>query len=104
MRQRFSREQWAQWLDEFQQADLSVTEFCARNRISSKSFYRWQRKLRREAGPTDSHPDSSFVAVSVAGSPLVEIAMPCGATIRVPNDPTSLRPVLQTLLEVGTRP
>ena len=104
MRQRFSREQWVQWLDEFQQTGLSVPDFCARKRISSKSFYRWRRKLRREVDQPDSEQDPQFVSVAFSGSPLVEIAMPCGATIRVPNDPSSLRPVLQTLLEVGAQP
>ena len=103
MRQRFSREQWVQWLDEFQQVDLSVRDFCTRKRISSKSFYRWRRKLRREVDQPDSTQDPQFVSVALSGSPHLEIAMPCGATIRVPNDPTSLQPVLQTLLDVGAR-
>lgn len=103
MRQRFSREQWIQWLDEFEQSDLSALEFCTRKRISSKSFYRWRRKLRREPDPSDSKDDPHFVSVAVTGSPVVEISMPCGAMIRVPNDSSSLRPVLQTLLEVGVR-
>ena len=102
MRQRFTREQWVQWLDEFEQSDLSALEFCTQKRISSKSFYRWRRKLRREV-QSDSKLDPHFVSITVTGSPVVEIAMPCGATIRVPNDPRSLRPVLQTLLEVEVR-
>ena len=104
MRQRFSREQWTRWLDEFQQADLSAPEFCAQKRISTKSFYRWRGKLARESEQPVFDPGPDFVAVNLTGSPLVEIAMPCGATIRVPNDPGSLRPVLQTLLDVEAQP
>ena len=103
MRQRFSREQWIQWLDEFEQSDLTALEFCTRKRISSKSFYRWRRTLRREAEPFDSKDDPHFVSVTLTGSPVVEISMPCGAIIRVPNDANSLRPVLQTLLEDEVR-
>ncbi len=103
MRQRFSRQQWIQWLDEFEQSDLSALEFCTRKRISSKSFYRWRRKLRREVNQLDAKDDPQFVSVTVTGSPVVEISMPCGATIRVPNDSSSLRPVLQTLLEIEAR-
>ena len=104
MRQRFSREQWIRWLDEFQQGDLSAQEFCAQKQIRIKSFYRWRGKLGRETTQRGSNHGSDFVAVTLAGSPIVEIGMPCGATIRVPNDPTSLRPVLQTLLEVEALP
>ena len=51
----------------------------------------------------DAKDDPQFVSVTVTGSPVVEISMPCGATIRVPNDSSSLRPVLQTLLEIEAR-
>lgn len=98
MRQRFSPEQWAKWLDEFERSGLTVTEFCKRKRVCQNSFYQWRRKLSHTSKP------DVFVPVAITGDEDVRIEMPCGAVIRLPNDPSVLRPVFQTLLQIGASP
>ena len=93
-RQRFSGEQWTAWLDEFQQGDFTVAEFCKLKGVCTNSFYQWRRKL----GHSVATP--AFVPVEVVQPTLIEIELPGGATIRVPNDSASLQPVLQVLCEL----
>ena len=98
MRQRFTAEQWAKWLEEFDQSDLSIKAFCQRLGVSENTFYQWRKKLNR---PTDARPGGPFLPVAIATHDEVKIEMPCGAMIRVPNDPASLRPVFETLFRIG---
>ena len=94
-RQRYSADQWATWLDEFERGDFTIAEFCKLKGVCTNSFYQWRRKLAAsEAMP-------AFVPVEVAASRYVEIDLPGGTTIRVPADSESLRPVLQVLCELG---
>lgn len=40
-----NRQVWADRLERFKQADLTVAQFCAEEGISVPSFYQWRRKL-----------------------------------------------------------
>jgi hypothetical protein len=51
-------------------------------------------KRSMSAGP-------ELVPLTVLTSPVVEIDLPCGAVVRVPNEDRSLRRVLGILLEAG---
>ena len=112
----FSGEQWAAWVGEQRESELSVAEFCDWIGVSLNSFYRWRQKLaakgrppaRKEhgaqrlsgtKGAVSSGPE--LVPLTVLNSPVVEIDLPCGAVVRVPNDDRSLRRVLGILLEAG---
>ena len=112
----FSGEQWAAWVGEQRESELSVAEFCDWIGVSLNSFYRWRQKLaakgrplaRKEhgaqrlsgtKGAVSSGPE--LVPLTVLTSPVVEIDLPCGAVVRVPNDDRSLRRVLGILLEAG---
>ena len=97
MRRRFTADQWTRWFDEFDASGLSVKAFCKRLHVSENAFYQWRRKLNRCPGEASS---GVFVPVAVATENEVKIEMPCGATIHVSNDPESLRPVFQTLLQL----
>ncbi len=97
MRQRFTAEQWANWFEEFDRSDLSIKAFCQRLGVSENTFYQWRKKINRPADHSSTDP---FVPIAVVAGDDVKIEMPCGATIRVPNDPASLRPVLETLLAI----
>ena len=102
MRQRFSPQQWAQWMDEFEIGDQSVTEFCRRKRVSQNAFYNWRRKLGR---PTQSPqaglgPTETFVPVALATDDQVVIELPGKILLRVNNSPESLQPVLNTLMQI----
>lgn len=93
-RQRFSADQWATWLDEFERGDFTIAEFCKLKGVCTNSFYQWRRKLAA------SKTVPEFVPVDVATTPQIEIDLPGGTTIRVPNDSQSLRSVLQVLCEL----
>lgn len=45
-----------------------------------------------------------LVPLTVLTSPVVEIDLPCGAVVRVPNEDRSLRRVLGILLEADQTP
>jgi hypothetical protein len=132
MAKHYSAEQWAAWVGEQRDSELSVAEFCEWIGVSLNSFYRWRQKLAAEdrlptrderardglarerqvasdetqrlsarKGLMSSEP--RFVPLTVLTSPAVEIDMPCGAVVRVPNDDRSLRRVLGILLEADQR-
>jgi hypothetical protein len=132
MAKHYSAEQWAVWVCEQRDSELSVAEFCEWIGVSLNSFYRWRQKLAAEDRPstreerakdglarerqvasgdtrrplatkglTSSEP--RFVPLTVLASPAVEIDLPCGAVVRVPNDDRSLRRVLGILLEADQR-
>ena len=98
-----SAEQWACWMEEQPHSGLTVAEFCEAVGVSPNSFYRWRRLLAREAGPgaatgVTSEAAACFVPLTLVESPRIEIELPCGATLRVPNDGGLLRQVLEALL------
>ena len=97
-RQRFTADQWTAWFEEFEKGDLTIAEFCRLKGVCTNSFYQWRRKL----GKLASTP--AFLPVEISAPSLVEIDLPGGATIRLPNYPGSLRPVLEVLAELGEKP
>ena len=97
MRQRFTAEQWAKWFEEFDGSDSSIKAFCRRKGVSENTFYQWRKRLNHSTEPSTAGP---FVPIAVMAEDEVKIEMPCGATIRVPNNPSSLRPVFETLLAI----
>jgi hypothetical protein len=127
MAKHYSAEQWAVWVGEQRDSELSVAEFCEWIGVSLNSFYRWRQKLAAEdrlpardglareqqVSLEESQRLSStkglmfseprFVPLTVLASPAVEINLPCGAVVRVSNDDRSLRRVLGILLEADQR-
>jgi transposase-like protein len=95
-RQRYSAQQWATWFDEFERGDFTVAGFCQLKGVSSNAFYQWRKRLAQSASAAD------FVAVEVPRPALVEIDLPGGATMRVPNDAAALRPVLEVLCQLDS--
>ena len=93
-RQRYSAEQWAAWFEEFDSGDLTIAEFCRLKGVSVNSYYVWRRKLR------DTASEPAFVSVEVAATDVVQIDLPGGATLRVPNHAEALRPVLEVLATI----
>ena len=90
-RQRFSAEQWAAWFEEFDGGNFTIADFCRLKGVSVNSYYVWRRKLRDSAG------EPAFVSVEVAATDSVQIDLPGGATLSLPNHAESLRPVLEVL-------
>lgn len=119
MGKHYSAEQWAAWVGEQRESELSVAEFCDWIGVSPNSFYRWRQKLAAKGRPPAkkghgpqrlSHMNRSvsrgpeLVPLTVLTSPVVEIDLPCGAVVRVPNEDRSLRRVLGILLEADQTP
>lgn len=104
MGKHYSVEQWAAWVGEQRVSQLNVAEFCDWIGVSLNSFYRWRKKLAAESSRLSASKalmssEPRFVPLTVLTSPAVEIDLPCGAVVRVPNDDRSLRRVLGILLE-----
>lgn len=98
---RHSAEQWEQWISEQQKSALSVRDFCNRVGVLQNAFDLWRRKL---ATPSPQQPDnvrSLFVPLKVISNPAIEVDLPCGAVVRVPNEEPSLQRVLGILLQSG---
>lgn len=109
MRQRYTAVQWQNWLVEFEQSNLTVAEFCDSVGASVASFYKWRYRLKSEArdaseliGIERHQSPGNFVPLVVRADEL-EIKLPGGAQVRVANDTDSLRPVLELLVELGSR-
>ena len=113
MAKQYSVEQWAAWVGEQRESELSVAAFCEWIGVSPNSFYRWRQKLAAKGRPPaekgheaqrlsamkrsmSSGPE--LIPLTILTSPVVEIDLPCGAVVRVPNEDRSLRRVLGILL------
>jgi hypothetical protein len=90
-RQRESAEGlWRDRLARFRKSDLTVTEFCRREGVSTPSFYQWRKRLGQAAAESqpvrsaENTAHSPFVPVKVFSSMLAEIEFPNGITVRVP--------------------
>ena len=110
---------WRRTIRQQEKSGLGVRDFCRREGLKDWTFRWWRQELaRRDQQPTSaqadepqSHPTeavSAFLPVQVVdlGSvapqllALIEIVLPSGTTVRVPDgfDPQTLQAVL-TLLE-----
>ena len=108
--QRYSREQWAEWIEEQESSGLTIAEFCQSIGVSANSFY-WRR--RRLAETSDANPEttfaeslrSPFVAIELAGTAtaaLVELDLPGGVVVRV-RDSDAVHSVITAVLDHGGR-
>ena len=106
MSTRYTESEWKVWLEEYRQSGLSVKEFSELIEVSVATFYNWRRKLRQSADAgvasiaTPVHFVEAFLPPSVV-SDHIEIRLSAGASISAPNEVSSLKPILQTLAEIG---
>ena len=100
---RSSRAQWQSWIAEQEQSGLPISKFCRGKDTSEATFYYWRKKLAAEGAVNRAQETSRspFVPVSITGAAEVEITLPCGATLRVPDSGPALEHVLKTLFEIG---
>jgi hypothetical protein len=111
MSTRYRADEWAIWLEEYRQSGLTVKEFCALIEVSVATFYNWQRKLGKQSQNEIQHSENAGSLIEANFSevflsdPLVadavEIQLPAGASVTLPNDVDSLRPMLQVLAQIG---
>ena len=91
MSRRYSGEQWAVWIRQQRDSGLSIAALCESIRVSENSFYLWRKKLQGSesaGGQSATSAAQRFVPVSivpvsiVAASHVIEVDLPCGATMR----------------------
>ena len=84
------RELWQERMDRYHRGQLSVTDFCQRERISTASFYQWRKKLDASVAvatrqPRTAEPKFVPVVVTVHLRPAAAtLRLPGGATIDLP--------------------
>jgi hypothetical protein len=116
------QKEWSALLAEQATSGLSVMEFCRQKNVTRESFYHWRKKLKsgelppcesefREPPvaefsatltqpPEESQQQDPFVPLKIVRPSILEVEMPCGATLRLPGDNERLlRQVLSILLE-----
>jgi transposase-like protein len=98
-RLRIARQRWEQLVSEQPTSGQSIAVFCRSKNVPQNSFYLWRRKLANERQPVQG--GASFIPVEVVGAKHVAIDLPCGATLRVPSDESSMSLVLSVLLRLG---
>ena len=79
------RSEWLDRLRRFRRSNLSVTEFCRREKVSVPSYYEWRRKLTEttsEAG-AEGEP-ATFIPVQVASPAELQVAFPNGVRLTLP--------------------
>ena len=88
MAKRHGAEFWRVHLEGWHRSDLTQEAYCARNGLSTKSFYRWRRKQKEAMAMAES--SLTLVPVSV-GAPapgsVVRLHSPGGWRIEVPAGP-----------------
>jgi hypothetical protein len=109
VRRGYSDERWREWIRGQAESGLSIAAYCEWIGVSQNAFYVRRRRLEArvadsgaaKAGVADSGIAGrlSFVPVAVVRASVVEIELPCGAVIRVPDEEPVLRRVLGLLLE-----
>ena len=107
---KLSRDQWLALVAEYAQSGLGVAEFCAAKDVSAQSFYQWKRKAEgrwpsAKAEPQDASDKlPTFVPLRLAGSlERVEVELPGGVFVRVPANESTLRQVLQIVVDLQAR-
>lgn len=90
-------ETWKSRLLRFYDSDVTVTEFCAAERVSTPSFYQWQRRIqslspgfvppdrRRRNRQRPMAVESTSAPASAAASPTAMIQTPVPATRNKPQ-------------------
>lgn len=58
--------EWRGRLDRFAVSEQSVVAFCELERVSTASFYHWQKRLRNSAGDASAPDRSRFQELRVA--------------------------------------
>ena len=84
---------WRERLARFAKSNLTVKEFCRRERVSDPSFYQWRKRLQLErsrakstgtSGDKNTEVRMPFVPVNISGPTWTEVEFPNGVRVRVP--------------------
>jgi len=82
-------QRWSSILETWRSSALCAAEFCRREQISRRSFYKWRKRLAEEA-PSSSEPAPDFVPMRFAARDSRRdcgIAVVVGAGLRLELSP-----------------
>jgi hypothetical protein len=93
------RSEWLDRLRRFRRSNLSVTEFCRREKVSVPSYYHWRRKLAKATSEGGARREPvTFIPVHLAGSSDLQVAFPNGARVTLSLHHRELvRPVIESI-------
>jgi hypothetical protein len=91
-------QRWQELIAAQAQSELGVRDFCAQHGLKPATFCVWRRRLAPPATPA-----ATFVPVRVVAAPAIEIVLPAGLVVRVPDgtDPVHLA---RLVAELGVGP
>ena len=73
---------WSRLIQQHEQSDLTIVDFCDLHGFSTASFYQWRRKIRSQAAP-----QGEFLAVEVSDPKTstrnVRVRFPCGTQMEL---------------------
>ena len=102
-RQRLSRAQWRELIEQQRASELSVEAFCRQRGVSATTFFNWKRRLAAEPEPSTAG-SGSFVeltptAQTAGPEARIELVLAGGVVVRLRRgfDPTTLRQVVEAL-------
>ena len=92
--------EWQDRLRRFEQADLPVARFCARERVTVSTFWYWRRKCADIGAPFEPS-ESAFTPVDIIVGRSVLLRFPAGAVLEIPEDrPDLVRLAIEALAGV----
>jgi len=91
------REEWRQQVGQQELSGQSIRAFCGERGLKEHAFYRWRRRLRKQNTPVRfALVETKSAAETV---PPIELMLPSGDRLRIPNDAATLKLVLAVLRE-----
>lgn len=93
---------WQERLRRFEESELSVKEFCARESVSDPSFYQWRKRLGgAESSRSRRRAKPAFQPVRVTGvTEALSVEFPGGVQLHVPT--SDLNAIRAVVSEVAT--
>jgi transposase len=99
---------WRRCLQRFERSGLSAVAFCAKEGVSTPSFYAWRRRLRQSSAEQANHPAGPLadsprlvpVRLLTPAAP-IELLLPGGLVLRLAPgcDLDFVRTLLATLVD-----
>ena len=97
---------WGERLWRYEQAGLTVAEFCRQEGVSVPSFYQWRKRLAKPSNGQrfKAAAQPAFQQVMLSAGAVVTIELPGGVRIDLPAQREALvRTVLADLLQAEAR-
>jgi hypothetical protein len=92
------REVWKERIARQKKSDVSVRAFCKEHGLQEHAFYGWRKRLQPKP-PVAFALVETMEAKPASEMAVIELVLPHGDRLRIPNDATTLRTVLSVLRE-----